>query len=641
MTEIELYLLFILISFVISPLLLFLTEKKRQSVLILLILLMVLLSFYNLSGARLREVSILHSLGNIGLAPLSFAAHPYAGIAVFGFLLVGALALLYGLQVATPAEQAVSLVAVSSAVGIGFAANFITLFLFWEMLTLSVAALVMLRMTPDAVYLGYRLLIFHLFGGLLLLTGIMQHHAVTGTFALAVPEAGLPFFVLAIAFKAAFLPIHVWLSWGYPTASFPASVVLAGLSTKVGVYAVARFLPSDPAIVLMGGSMAVFGIICALLQKDMRRFLSCSIISSVGYMVAGAGMGSYYGIDGSMAHLLNGMLYMALLFMSAGAVLHTAGTENLHDLTCHDTGKSPLAPVWKSLPVAAIGALTGALAISGIPPFNGYVSKYLLKKAISDANAAELLLMLASVGTVVSFCKFTYYGFYKGRTARHRDMTVTMKAAVLAAAALCLALGVWPQLISGLLPYSSKLAVYSAPGVIAALQLLGIGVVLFIALKSVLKKTVKASPWLSIESLFFQPLLDKILQSVTLAGRLLDSILEMAFVGLLGPLSRAAGAVGTLDGLLLPRFGRAIIAKASVIWDAGYALLRKKVQEAQLFIRQAELATFFTLIKLDYNPRGDQLYRKLTLMSLDLCIFLVVIILVIIISFRHLVVLSL
>ena len=493
-----------------------------------MICLMGFLAFYNLSGVELRDFAILRSLENIGLASFSFTAHPYARMAVFGFLFVGALALLYGLQVADPAEQALSLIAIASAVGVGFSANLITLFIFWEILTFSVAILILLKLTPQALRMGYRFMIFHVLGGLLLLLGIIQQSAATGSFAIMPPATGLIYFGLAVAFKAAFLPFHVWVIWGYPTASFPVSVVLAGLTTKVGVYALSRFLPPHEFIILMGASMAVFGMVCALMQKDLRRLLSYHVISQVGYMVAGVGVGTAAGIDGGLLHVVNSALYKAPLFMSAGAVLFAAGTENLHDLQRHKEGEET-TPLWKNMPVAALGAVVGALAISGVPPFNGYVSKYLLKTALDGVVVAEWMLMFAGVGTVVSLCNLVYFGFIKARIHPQRKIPVTMKAGIMLASAFCLILGIWPQLMGGILPFGSKLAVYSAQGVSSAMQFLVIGLLVFIVLKNVLEKGIKPPSWLSVEYLFYRPLYRAVLracQIVCTLDRDLDQLYE-------------------------------------------------------------------------------------------------------------------
>jgi multicomponent Na+:H+ antiporter subunit D len=593
---------------------------------------MVVLAFYNLSGAELNDLSLI-SFPDVGIDPFSFTAHPYARMAVFGFLFVGAIALLYGLQVAGPREQAVSLIAVASAVGIGFSANFITLFIFWEVLTFSVAFLIMLKQTSHAIGMGFRFMVFHVAGGLLLLLGIVQHYTATGSLVIATPEAGLIFFALGIGFKAAFLPFHVWVAWGYPTASFPTSVVLAGLTTKIGVYAVARILPPHEAIALMGASMAVFGICCALLQKDMRRLLSYHIISQVGYMVAGAGVAGYYGIDGSLLHVVNHMLYKALLFMSAGAVLLAAGTENLHDLG-HHHGDEQAPPVWKGLPIAALGAVVGALAISGVPPFNGYVSKYLLKKAMYGAGPAELMLMFASVGTVVSFCKFCYFGFIKGRAHMKRDITVTMKAAILVTSASCIILGVYPYLMKNILPYQSKLAVYNMAGVTTGLKFLGIGIVVFVILKGILERGIKPPAWMSVEYLIYRMVLARLMLVFTFTGRMMETAAESSIVGSTGPLGYLTRSARLVERMALPWAGEAIINWARTTRDKTYNAVVKRVQRTQASIRKMELSAFTTMIKLDYNPRGEQFYRRLTLMNLDVCIFIVVVMLVIVLSLR-------
>ncbi|HSW67989.1 MAG TPA: proton-conducting transporter membrane subunit, partial [Bacteroidales bacterium] len=155
---------------------------------------------------------------------------------VFGFTLTGALALLYGVQLAKPGEQAAALIALASVIGVAFADNLITLFLFWEMLTFATAALILLKRTPEAIMSGSYFLFFHFAGGLLVLLGILQNYAVTGSFLLSEPQGGLYFFALGFGFKAAFLPLQFWVARGYPAASFTSSVILSGLTTKVGVY---------------------------------------------------------------------------------------------------------------------------------------------------------------------------------------------------------------------------------------------------------------------------------------------------------------------------------------------------------------------------------------------------------------------
>lgn len=479
---------------IVSPALLFLSQRWRRALMLIYIAGLLFLAFYLLSGVELGSYSSTIFQIENKLTLFSFSEHPYSKIAGFGFLFVGAIGLLYGLDVSKPSEQAASLGALASALGVTFADNFLTLLFFWETLTLTTAALVFLKKTPHAVRMAFRMLFFSLMSGFSLLVGIILQYNATGSFELMYPVAGLFFFILGIGIKTAFLPLHLWVPWGYPAANFPCSVLLAALCTKVGVYTVARVLPPSPFINIMGACMAIFAVTMALLQSDLRRLLSYHIISQVGYMVAGVGLGVSLSVDGGLLHLVNHMIYKALLFMSAGALIFTAGTEDLHELHGHSEPhdqEKKLSPVWKALPIAFIGALVGALAISGTPLFNGYVSKYMLKHAMHGVHPAETLLMVASVGTALSFSKFVYFGFIKARAKIQRRLTLSMQAAIIILAASCIITGIWPQVLAPVLPHGSSLHVYSVDGVSTALKLVGLGIVAFILLARVLEKEIK------------------------------------------------------------------------------------------------------------------------------------------------------
>lgn len=475
-------------------------RNLRYFFMLLAICALLFLAYYDWTGVKLGEIN----LGEVILAPVSFSEHAYSRIVVFGFTLVGSMGLLYGLQLSEPREQVLALTALASAIGIVFADNFIILFIFWEMLTLSTAGLILLGRTPRAIIAGLYFLFFHLAGGLIVLFGILQHHVATGSFILTEPQAGLTLFIIGFGFKAAFLPLHLWLVRGYPSANFPSSVLLAGLTTKVGVYAIARILPPHEVIMLMGASMAVFGVVCALLQQNMRRLLSYHIISQVGYMVAGVGLATNYAVDGALLHVVNHMLYKALLFMSAGAVLYATRIENLHDLIHKDSGEDEKLKqnIWKAMPLITIGAIVGALAISGFPFFNGYVSKYLLKKAMYDMGPAEIMLMIASIGTAASFCKLIVFGYIQGRAKIINKVPVSSQLAIGGAAFFCILLGVYPQLISSLLPYGSVVDyVYTAESIWGSIRLVTAGALLYMILAATLKRGLHLSPAFSLEHL--------------------------------------------------------------------------------------------------------------------------------------------
>ncbi len=522
---------------VLTPVILLAPRKLRYGVLLGIIAVMLGTAIYNLTGLDLGTFYVFKGEGAISL--YFDGTHPYSDIAAFGFVLVGAMALLYGLQTAKAGEQAAALCAIASAVGIVYSGNFIALFIFWELLTITTALLILLHRTETALHMGKRFLLFHLTGGLVLLLGILQHYAAAGSLDLAHPEAGMVFFVIGIGAKAAFLPIHLWVAWGYPNASFPSSVVLAGLTTKIGIFAIARLIPVEVwqgnlnfIIGFIGASMAIFGFTCALLQKDMRKLLSYHIISQVGYMVAGAGMGvvaanTSYAIDGSLLHMVNHMLYKALLLMCAGAVLYTTGTENLHDLHHGDT-QNP--PIWKSLPVITGGALVGALAISGVPPFNGYVSKYFLKYAVEGVQPMDTMLLIASVGTAISFCKLLYFGYFRAWAKVERKLPASATASIVVVSFLCILLGVNPHLLSNIIPEGTTLDVYNQAGIVGALQLVVIGIMVFVLLSNILERGIKPPAWMSIESLVFVPVGNYAYKLLCAFGYYLDSSVNNSYI---------------------------------------------------------------------------------------------------------------
>ncbi len=478
---------------IVTPLLFVLPAGWRRRLTVLYSLSLFAVALYLVAGTGVLDETLLDSkfLAQSGLSLLTFKLHPYGRIAAFGFALVGSLGLLYGLKHTTTTEQAVSIWAIAAAIGVSYANSYLTFLLFWEMLSLAAAALVYLKKTAEAIKMATRLLIFQLVGGFSLTVGIVLQYHAAGSFDLVVPQAGLLFFIIGIGIKTAFIPLHLWVPWGYPAASFPSSVLLAALCTKAGVYGVARILPVSEGVALMGALMALVGVAFALIQNRLRSLLSYHIISQVGYMVAGVGLGLAISVDGGLLHLVNHMIYKALLFMSAGAVILATGSESIREL--HHPGPGDEGPpLWKVMPVAAIGAVVGALSIAGMPPFNGYVSKYLLKNGTHDFPLIFWVLQVASVGTALSFAKFVYFGFIKGKLRMKRSPSITMQAAIAGLATCCILFGIFPGLLKTILPFQSSLQVYTVSGVLMAAGLVGGGILLFAIFAKQLERERKA-----------------------------------------------------------------------------------------------------------------------------------------------------
>ncbi len=252
-------------------------------------------------------------------------------------------------------------------------------------------------------------------------------------------------------------------------------------TTKTGVYVLARTYSGVEAVAYMGGLMCLYGVAFALLQNDVRKLLSYHIVSQVGYMVAAIGVGTYIGINGGFAHIFNHILYKALLFMCMGAVIYSTGRHNLTEL----------GGLAKKMPITMITCMIAAFSISGVPGFNGYVSKGMVVHAVEleGMHLLTIVLMVGSVGTFLSFLKLTYFTFFKKNDEiQAKEAPLPMLIAMSAVAFLCVAIGVYPKMLYAILPYPAVAAHYHAYGLahtIGTLELLMMTAVGFVVLLAV------------------------------------------------------------------------------------------------------------------------------------------------------------
>ncbi len=368
--------------------------------------------------------------------------------AVFGF--VAALAV--GYAYATGADDrtnAYALAYMGVSVAAVLAGDWLTLVFAWELMAVTATVLVW-HHGGDAVRPAFRYAVYHLVGGALLVGAVVLHYAATGSFAIEGGfTTGLPtaLAALGVGVNLGFVGLHYWVPDTYPRPHVAASVVLAGFTTKVAVYALARVVPDGNELVAwMGGAMVLYAVWQAILQTDIRRLLSYHIVSQVGYMVVAVGLGTAAGTAGAVAHLSAHVLYKGLLFMIAGALLFRVGTENL----------SRLGGLGRRLPVTFAVFLVAALAISGVPGFSGFVSKGLILKAV-DAGGADLLwwaLVFGGVGTVLSFAKVGYYAFLRAAPERLevRPAPGALTAVLVVAAVPSVVFGLTPGLLYGAVP---------------------------------------------------------------------------------------------------------------------------------------------------------------------------------------------
>lgn len=393
------------------------------------------------------------------------------------FLLMGGLATLFALHVRERGPHVAAFAYVGAALGVVLAGDLLTLFVAWEAMTVASTFLILQRRSAVARAAGLRYLLVHAFGGACLLAGILLHVTAGGGLQFDALPLGpaTALVLLGFAVNAAIPPFHAWLPDAYPEATVTGAVFLSAYTTKAAVYALARGFPGLDLLVVAGGVMALYGVVFAVLENDIRRLLAYHIVSQVGYMVCGVGLGPPLGVSGAAAHAFSHILYKGLLFMAAGAVLHVTGRSRLTEL----------GGLARALPATLALYTVGAFSISSVPLFNGFVSKSLVLAAAEAAHrpAIEAMLHVAAVGTFLhTGLKLPVFTFFaEDRGLRAREPEWNMRLAMGLTALLCLGYGLAPQRLYALLPFPVSYEPYTARHVITTLQLL-LGTALVFAL---------------------------------------------------------------------------------------------------------------------------------------------------------------
>ncbi|MEI6211573.1 MAG: Na(+)/H(+) antiporter subunit D, partial [bacterium] len=398
---------------------------------------------------------------------------------VFGYImaLMCVLGSLYALHVKDVGQHSAAWCYVAGSLGVIYAGDYLTLFLFWELMAFASVFLIWLSRTPQSLNAGYRYLMVHIAGGLLLLGGIMLRYQATGgdlTFNLLdVDKLDLSSWLILLGFllNAAVPPLHAWLPDAYSSATVTGSVFMCAFTTKTAVYALCRGFAGTEILIALGVIMAIYGVVYAVLENDARRLLAYHIISQVGYMVAGVGLGTEMAINGVCAHAFAHILYKGLLFMGTGSVLMMAGTSKFTEL----------GGLYKKMPLAFLFTLIGGLSISAFPLFSGFVSKSMIVAAgFEDHHTqAAFLLMLASAGTFLHTGLKVPYFIWFGKNncspetwARAKDPPWNMCVAMALMAFLCILIGCYTPYLYNMLPNPVEYHPYTAYHVSETLQIL-------------------------------------------------------------------------------------------------------------------------------------------------------------------------
>lgn len=422
--------------------------------------------------------------------PLSFLGYdlvlgridPLSIVFAYVFVIASFCMMLFALHVKEDGQHIVAYLYVGSTLGVVFSGDLLTLFFFWEIMAWSALFLIWYRKTGTSFRAGLRYILVHFFGGACLLGGIFLHVQTTGSIAFETFQLGaglswtnLSSYLILLAFiiNAAVPPLHAWLSDAYPEATVTGAVFLTAFTTKSAIYVLLRGFPGAELLIWLGAIMAVYGVVFAVLENDIRRLLAYHIISQVGYMVCGVGMGVVgtpaveMAINGAVAHAFSHILYKALLFMGAGAVLEVTGRSKLTEL----------GGIYRYMPITFHLYMVGAYSISGFPLFNGFVSKTMVVQASAMWHLPIIWLMLegASIGTFLHTGLKLPWGVWFAKeepACKAKEPPGNMLVAMGITAFLCTLIGVYPKILYNMLPYPVHYEPYTPAHVVAMSQLL-------------------------------------------------------------------------------------------------------------------------------------------------------------------------
>ena len=439
---------------------------------------------------------------------------PAGGYAIGIALEVDALSLFFGLLVATAVlvsciysiqymshdhnvreYYTLFLMLSGGVMGLVLSGDIFNMFIMVEILTFAAVALTAFRNTAKgALEAAFKYLVVGSMGSTCILVGTIMLYAQVHTLNFAQLSALIPgnlnnatklaFALLFIGFatKAFIVPFHPLAADAHGAAPASISVLISGVLTKSGIYGIIRLcyflfqsmgLGTVQFMLVFFGCMSMF--ICvtmALAQHDFKRLLAFHSISQIGYVLTAVGLCTALGISAGLYHAMNHTLFKGLLFLAAGAVLHQTGTTDL----------DRLGGLSRKMPWTTVLFLIGAFSISGIPPFNGFASKWMIyqatyEKAVESGNIGFLLVtiiaLITSVLTLASFVKVSqsvFFGQLPKEYENVKEVSFGMRFAMCIFALLCVFTGLFPDVVTRYLTEPAANAVFNVTGYINSMM---------------------------------------------------------------------------------------------------------------------------------------------------------------------------
>lgn len=369
-------------------------------------------------------------------------------------------------------------------IGVAFAGDIFTMFIFWELMGLSSYSLVSFRKdSPGPIEAGFKYMVMGSVGSTILFFGMAMLYGMTGTLNLAQMSSvlrGSPMnvwsalvlalLIIGFGVKSAIVPMHTWLPDAHPEAPSTISAMLSGMLIETALYALTRviFVLYEPAVfsrtlaVLAFVTMTVANV-TALRQTDIKRMLAYSSVAQIGYMLVGLAAGGVVGISALLMHIFNHSLMKGLAFLSAGSLVHEADTRNIDDLR----------GIGRAMPVTTVALFVALLGLGGVPGTGGYVSKLFLFSSAIPAG----YVWLTVVGVLNSAFSMGYYlsTMYKlisqpsDKIAGLKEAPITMLLVTVVLAVLVIWTGVLPATVISMAEAGSKALIQNLSNYIGAI----------------------------------------------------------------------------------------------------------------------------------------------------------------------------
>lgn len=363
------------------------------------------------------------------------------------------------------------LLTLGSMLGVVTSTQFGNFYVFWELMTWASYLLIIQEPSQKSLKAGFLYFMMCTSGAYVMQFGILMLQNATGTLSMADMSSKLPavapgmliavviMFIIGTGVKAGLVPMHNWLPEAHPAAPSPVSAMLSGLLTKLGVYGIIRvlFVVFGIGLITQLGSVGklsgvgltisilglvtlFYGEIMALLQKDIKRLLAYSTMAQIGEIITTLGLGTYLSIVAGLSHVLNHAIMKSLLFLAVGILVQKLKTREI----------TAFKGIGKVMPFTAGCLSIGILAIMGLPPFNGFISKFLMLYAAVDAGYwyfAALILLGSIIGAIyyIRLIKTIFFEKYEGPAVKEAPLTMLIPIGILTS--LVIFNGLFPQYV--------------------------------------------------------------------------------------------------------------------------------------------------------------------------------------------------